>query len=191
MQWPSSFKALSDLPQALDRPAQRLLGVAARGRRNNPLQIDHQLGIDRRQLFAATADAPHPIVGVQAGIQIIQRAVDRAARDPGRPRRRQTPPQPAARASAAANKRRWRSSRNGRSAKYLARIASTSTTPFTYATLSSLGNHNLLIILIHLFIYRSLGTCSNLCQPVPESGADCRPMRRPIAGRAPAGPSAG
>ena len=84
-------QGLGDLPQALDRPAQRLLGIAARGRRNNPLQVGDQLAIDRRQLFAATADAPHPIVGDQAGIQIIQRAIDRAARNPGRPRRRRNP----------------------------------------------------------------------------------------------------
>src|SRR5262249_39827744 len=50
-------QGLGNLPQALDRPAQRLLGIAARGRRDNPLQVGDQFGIDRRQLFAATACA--------------------------------------------------------------------------------------------------------------------------------------
>jgi hypothetical protein len=68
------------------------------------------------------------VVSVHAGtLRVLALRAIPVARDAA-----ETPPQPAARASAAANKRRWRSSRNGRSAKYLARIALSPRTTTTY-----------------------------------------------------------
>ena len=80
-----------DLAKALDRPAKRLLGIAALGRRDDPLKILKQPRIGFFQRLAAGSRPPHPTIRCPADREFIQTAANGAAGNPGNPRHRSDP----------------------------------------------------------------------------------------------------
>src|SRR3954464_8416437 len=80
-----------DLPKALDRPAQRLLGITALRRCDDPLEILDQSRISRFQRFATSPCPPHPTIRCRADCDLIQSTANGAAGDPGDPRHRGNP----------------------------------------------------------------------------------------------------
>src|SRR5207248_10003960 len=80
-----------DLPKALDRPAQRLLGIAALRRCDDPLEILDQSRISRFQWFATSPCTPHPTIRCRADRDLIQSTANGAAGNPGDPRHRGNP----------------------------------------------------------------------------------------------------
>ena len=65
-----------DLPKALDRPAQRLLGITALRRSDDPLEILDQPRISRFQRPATSPHTPHPTIRCRA--DLIQSAANGA-----------------------------------------------------------------------------------------------------------------
>src|SRR5437764_2853775 len=80
-----------DLPKALDRPAQRLLGITALRRCDDPLRC-----LDRRRIagftcFATSPCTPHPTIRCRPDRDLIQSTANGAAGNPGDPRHRGNP----------------------------------------------------------------------------------------------------
>src|SRR4051794_34685151 len=80
-----------DLPKALDRPAQRLLGITALRRCDDPLEILDQSRISCFQRFATSPCTPHPTIRYRADRDLIQSTANGAAGNPGDPRHRGNP----------------------------------------------------------------------------------------------------
>jgi len=102
-----------NLPKALDRPAQRLLGITALRRCDDPLEILDQSRISRFQPPATSPCMPHPTIRCRADRDLIQSTANGAAAIPVIRDTAAIPPQPAANASLVAKTRRCRSSGYG------------------------------------------------------------------------------
>ena len=84
-------QASGDLAKALDRPAKRLLRIAALRRGNDPLQILNQPRIALFQGLAASPLSSHPTIRRSADLEFIQTAANGAASNPGNSRHRGNP----------------------------------------------------------------------------------------------------
>jgi len=80
-----------DLPKALDRPAQRLLGIAALRRSDDPLEILDQSWISRFQRPATSPRTPHPTIRCRADRELIQATPNGATGNSGDARHRGNP----------------------------------------------------------------------------------------------------
>jgi len=80
-----------DLAKALDRPAQRLLGIPALRRCDDPLQILNQMRIGLFQRLAASPRPAHPTIRCPADRELIQTTANGAAGNPGNSRHRGDP----------------------------------------------------------------------------------------------------
>ena len=81
----------SDLAQALDRPAKRLLRIPALRRCDDPLQILNQTRVGFFQQFAASPRPAHPTIRRSADLKLIQAAANGTAGNPGNSRHRGNP----------------------------------------------------------------------------------------------------
>ena len=114
---------------ALGDPHQRTRRIAECRRLQKATQVFQQRGIGSRERRPSAAGAANLRARAIRRRQILQAAIDRAARDPARLRHGAHAAYPAERASAAANNRRSRSSSRTRIASKRSRIAASSIMP--------------------------------------------------------------
>jgi len=78
----------SNLAKALDRPAKRLLRIAALRRCDDPIEILNQPRICFFQQLTASSRSPHPTIRGHAAREFFQTATNGAAGNPGNSRHR-------------------------------------------------------------------------------------------------------
>jgi hypothetical protein len=122
-------KGRGQLVAALGRPQERALGIAARGGRDEALEVGEQARIAVGQRSRAAALAPHASGRRQRCIEFFEPAPDRRMGKPVICETAAIPPWPAPRASLAANTRRPRSSHFDPSASYRCSIPARSIMP--------------------------------------------------------------